>query len=200
MKSHEILRCSTPDAWVEHASKQLDVLLVDHANCEKKAAGSAMNLMYRYIDKPDLMMQMSKLAREELRHFEQVLGILQKRGIEYVHVSPARYAAGLRQSVRTFEPARLVDILIVGAIVEARSCERFGVLMAVLDTELSEFYRSLLKSEARHASVYLDMAYSVGGGEVDGRLAHFLDVERELILAPDPDFRFHSGVPETCAG
>lgn len=191
----ELLRCATPRAWLDQVPANLDVLLIDHANCEKKAAGAAMNLMYRYIDKPQLMLQMSKLAREELRHFEQVLAILKKRGIEYVHVSPARYAAALRATVRTFEPARLLDILLVSAIVEARSCERFGRLVDMLDPELAGFYASLLKSEARHANVYLEMARALDGEGMDTRLAHFLEIEQELIETPDPDFRFHSGVP-----
>lgn len=191
----DLLRCATPQAWLDCVPAHLDVLLIDHANCEKKAAGAAMNLMYRYIDRPRLMAQMSKLAREELRHFEQVLAILQQRGIDYVHVSPARYAASLRQTVRTWEPARLVDILVVGAVVEARSCERFKCLVDVLDAPLADFYTSLLKSEARHANVYLELARAVGTSEADARLDHFLDVERGLIETPDENFRFHSGVP-----
>lgn len=195
MKNNTLLHCVTPDAWLDAVPRHLDVLLVDHGNCEKKAAGAAMTLMYRYIDNPGLMRQLSKLAREELRHFEQVLSIMTRRGIPYTHVSPSRYAGGLRTSVRTYEPARLTDILLVSAIVEARSCERFGRLVGILDAELADFYGSLLKSEARHAEVYLDMARSVAGEDIDARLAHFLEVDRKLIEAPDPDFRFHSGIP-----
>lgn len=195
MKSTDLLLCETPASWLNEAPHRLDLLLVDHANCEKKAAGAAMTLMYRYIDKPELMWRMSRLAREELRHFEQVLAIMQDRGIDYVHVSPARYAAGLRETVRTFEPARLVDILLVSAIVEARSCERFSRLVEVLDAELAAFYRSLLKSEARHANVYLEMARDLEGDDVDARLDHFLQIEQGLIESPDPEFRFHSGAP-----
>lgn len=195
MKTTDLLLCRTPARWLAEAPERLDLLLVDHANCEKKAAGAAMTLMYRYIDKPDLMWQMSRLAREELRHFEQVLAIMQDRGIDYVHVSPARYAAGLRETVRTFEPARLLDILLVSAIVEARSCERFSRLVEVLDAELADFYGSLLKSEARHANVYLELARGLGGDDVDERLDHFLRIEQGLIESPDVEFRFHSGVP-----
>jgi tRNA-(ms[2]io[6]A)-hydroxylase len=195
MESKDLLYCVTPDAWLESAPRHLDVLLIDHANCEKKAAGAAMNLMYRYIDKPALMGRMSRLAREELRHFEQLLAMLQRRGIDYVYVSSSRYAAKLRETVRTFEPARLMDILIVSAIVEARSCERFRRLTGILDDELADFYYSLVKSEARHADVYLDMARAVSTDGLEERLDHFLGVERTLIETPDPDFRFHSGVP-----
>ena len=192
----ELLPCKTPSDWVNAAAGNLPLLLVDHANCEKKAAGAAMNLMYRYIDRPAMMMQLSKLAREELRHFEQVLTIMRRREIPYVHVSPSRYAAGLRETVRTFEPARLVDILLVSAIVEARSCERFARLVDVLDDELADFYASLLKSESRHAGVYAEMALGfAGAAEVTSRLDHFLAIEAALVSTPDELFRFHSGVP-----
>src|SRR3990167_6791777 len=106
--------------------------------------------MYRYVDRPQLLHKMSRLAREELRHFEQVLAILQRRGITYTHLTSSRYAAELRQAVRTHEPGRLVDTLIVGAFIEARSCERFAKLAPHLDAELGDFYNTLLKSETRH--------------------------------------------------
>ncbi|MFT7246334.1 MAG: tRNA-(ms[2]io[6]A)-hydroxylase, partial [Candidatus Azotimanducaceae bacterium] len=154
----DFLLCSTPDAWLEEATRQLPVLLMDHANCEKKAASTALNLMYRYVLHPDLLQQLSRLAREELRHFEQVLEIMQDRGIQYEQISSARYAGELRKSVRTHEPARLIDMMVVSAIVEARSCERFSRLIDVLDDELASFYGSLLKSEARHFKIYLDFA------------------------------------------
>lgn len=196
MKIKEFLLCETPPQWISAAAGSLPVLLIDHANCEKKAAGAAMNLMYRYIDKPAMMMQLSRLAREELRHFEQVLGILQARDIEYVYVSPARYAGELRKAVRTFEPGRLIDMLIVGALVEARNCERFEKLVDVVDAELSAFYASLLKSEARHFETYLEMARQFAGEEdLEARISHFLQLERRLIESPDSAFRFHSGVP-----
>lgn len=194
MKINDFLLCRTPAAWTAEAPRQLPLLLLDHANCEKKAASTALGLMYRYVDRPAMMMQLSKLAREELRHFEQVLAIVRARGIDSVHVSPSRYAGRLRESVRTSEPERLVDILIVSAIVEARSCERFGGLIDVLDDELASFYESLLKSEARHFTVYLSLAREVSH-DIDDRIGHFLALERQLIETADTDFRFHSGVP-----
>ena len=116
------LLCDTPATWLAEVPKRLPELLIDHANCEKKAAGTALNLIYKYVDHPDLLQRLSKLAREELRHFEQVHRLMRERGISYHHLSPARYAGALRKSVRQGEPERLVDILVVGAIVEARSC------------------------------------------------------------------------------
>ena len=193
---HEFLLCTTPDSWVEAAVKNIDLLLVDHANCEKKAASTALNLMYRYVDNFDLLNKMSKLAREELRHFEQVIAIMKKRGVPYVQIPAARYAADLRKPVRTFEPARLVDTLIVGAIIEARSCERFEKIASYLDDELKAFYLSLLKSESRHFNDYLALAKKASGSteEVEERVQLFLTREKMLIESNDEEFRFHSGV------
>ncbi|RBP26017.1 tRNA-(ms[2]io[6]A)-hydroxylase [Marinobacter pelagius] len=190
---HDFLPCRTPQKWIDNALANQDLLLIDHAHCEKKAASTALSLMYRYVDNSDLLNKMSRLAREELRHFEQVLAIMNKRGVDYGHLSPARYAAGLRQAVRTEDPERLVDVLIVGAIIEARSCERFAALAPFLDDKLADFYNGLLKSEARHYQDYLKLAVQANGGPVDERLGEFLAIEKELIEAPDSEFRFHSG-------
>ncbi len=190
------LFCETPKAWIEVAVRKenLPLLLVDHANCEKKAASTAINLIYRYIDKFDVMNKMSRLAREELRHFEQVLAILKKRGITFEAVSPSRYAGGMHQHVRTHEPKRLVDTLIVGAIIEARSCERFAALAPRLDKELKKFYESLLKSESRHFRDYLSLAQKYSDEGIDDRVRFFLEIEKQLIESPDKEFRFHSGI------
>jgi len=190
---HDFLPCRTPAQWIDNALENQDLLLIDHAHCEKKAASTALSLMYRYLDNVDLLNKMSRLAREELRHFEQVLAIMQKRGVEYTHLSPARYAAGLRAEVRGEDPGRLVDILIVGAIIEARSCERFAALAPYLDEKLADFYNSLLKSEARHYQDYLHLAREAQGSPVDERVAEFLAIEQKLIETPDSEFRFHSG-------
>ncbi len=190
---HDFLPCRTPQQWIDNALANQDLLLIDHAHCEKKAASTALSLMYRYVDNSDLLNKMSRLAREELRHFEQVLAIMNRRGVEYGHLTPARYAAGLRQAVRTEDPGRLVDVLIVGAIIEARSCERFAALAPYLDDKLADFYNGLLKSEARHYQDYLKLAVQANGGPVDERVGEFLAIEKELIEAPDSEFRFHSG-------
>jgi len=203
MTIDDFLYCQTPGSWVAAVNDNLDILLIDHANCEKKAASTALNLMYRYVDKPEMLLQLSKLAREELRHFEQVVGLLNARGIEYANVSSARYAGEMRKGVRTHEPARLVDMMVVSAIVEARSCERFERVIPVLDNELADFYGSLLKSEARHFSIYLEYAEQYAERatdtraiDLDARIAFFLAEDQRLVESPDPDFRFHSGVPE----
>lgn len=192
---NEFLLCATPDAWIQEALKHPDLLLIDHANCEKKAAGTALNMMYRYVDDFELLNKMSRLAREELRHFEQVIAIMEKRGIEYKQISSARYAAELRKPIRTFEPAKLVDTLIVGAIIEARSCERFEKLAPFLDEELQKFYLSLLKSEARHYADYLSLAQKVAGeASIEERVNLFLERDKNLVESEDSEFRFHSGI------
>ncbi|RYY04127.1 MAG: tRNA-(ms[2]io[6]A)-hydroxylase [Gammaproteobacteria bacterium] len=193
----EFLYCETPDSWLETAKQPANqaLLLLDHANCEKKAASTAVNLMYRYVGDFEMMHKMSRLAREELRHYEQVMQIMEKRGIAYEQITPCRYAGELRKPVRTHEPARFVDTLIVGAIIEARSCERFAKLAPYLDDELKAFYLSLLKSESRHYQDYLHLAKKVSGGEdISERLHVFLTLEKELIESADTEFRFHSGV------
>ncbi|OUR80653.1 tRNA-(ms[2]io[6]A)-hydroxylase [Marinomonas sp. 42_23_T18] len=189
------LPCESPKAWVEWALENQSLMLVDHAHCEKKAASTAMNLMYRYVDRENLLHKMSRLAREELLHFEQVLKIMKGRGVDYVHLSASRYADGLRKHIRTHEPARLIDILIIGAFVEARSCERFAALASHLDEELSKFYISLLKSEARHFEDYLALAQEYSGEDISDRIQFFRELEQALIQEPDVEFRMHSGPP-----
>jgi len=191
----QFLPCETPQAWIDVALTQQPLMLIDHAHCEKKAASTAMTLMFRYVDRPDLLNKMSRLAREELIHFEQVLALMESRDVEYVHLSASRYAAGLRKIVATHEPQRLVDVLIIGAFVEARSCERFAKLAPYLDEELEKFYKSLLKSEGRHYQDYLSLAQEYAGKPIDDRIEEFRVLEKALILSDDTEFRFHSGVP-----
>lgn len=191
----EFLPCETPDSWLQEALKWPELMLVDHANCEKKAASTALNMIYRYVDKHELLQKMSKLAREELRHFEQVIAIMEKRGVEYVQLSSSRYAGQLHKVVRTHEPAKLIDSLIIGAFIEARSCERFAKLAPCLDEELKTFYLSLLKSESRHFQDYLKLARKYASGPIDKRIEEIAEKEKELIQTADTEFRFHSGPP-----
>ncbi|WP_339339551.1 tRNA isopentenyl-2-thiomethyl-A-37 hydroxylase MiaE [uncultured Oceanicoccus sp.] len=190
---HNFLACETPDRWVETALQHQDIMLIDHANCEKKAASTALNMIYRYVDKFDLLNKMSRLAREEMRHFEQVIAIMKKRDIAYIQLSSARYAAGMRQGLRTHEPEKLIDSLIIGAFIEARSCERFAKLAPHLDDELKDFYLSLLKSESRHFMDYLDLAEKYASSSINDRIAYYAELEKNLIESPDQEFRFHSG-------
>lgn len=198
----EFLTVDTPAAWFQAAADNLPLLLMDHANCEKKAASTALSMMYRYVEYPQLLQKMSSLAREELRHFEQVLELMADCGIVYEQINSARYAQGLHQLVSKVEPRRLVDLLICGAVVEARSCERFALLVQVLPEKVSELYRSLLNSEARHFKEYLGLAEEVNqqsGGypSFDERVNDFLAADAELVTAADSQLRFHGGALAT---
>ncbi|WP_081193061.1 tRNA-(ms[2]io[6]A)-hydroxylase [Halomonas sp. BC1] len=192
---HDFLACPTPDAWLQWALANPETLLIDHAQCEKKAASTAMSLLYRYVDQPLLLSKMSQLAREELLHFEQVVGLMERRGVPYRHLTASRYAEGLRKHLRSQDPERLIDLLIIGALIEARSCERFARLIPYLDEELARFYRTLVKSEGRHFEDYLLLARQQADAPIDERIAFFVAREAELIMSPDTAFRFHSGVP-----
>jgi tRNA-(ms[2]io[6]A)-hydroxylase len=193
------LGCATPHEWLIEAPRHLDTLIIDHANCEKKAASTALSLLYRYTDKTDLLSKLSQLAREELLHFEQVLEIMQQRDIPYRAVSASGYAQGLLEQQRKTEPYRLIDTLIIGAFIEARSCERFHALISFVDPQLGRYYAYLLKSESRHFVDYLALAqqYLDEAGfpraELEERIAFFRTLETALILTPCTQFRFHSG-------
>ncbi len=194
------LTARTPDAWFVAAPAHLPELLIDHANCEKKAASTALSMMYRYVEHPELLRKMSSLAREELRHFEQVLDLMADQGVVYEQITSARYAQGLHAEISKSEPKRLVDLLICGAVVEARSCERFAGLTQVLPDNVAGLYASLLNSEARHFRDYLQLAKTAndqGGGYDDfqQRVGVFLSLDAQLITSEDQQFRFHSGVP-----
>lgn len=193
---NDFLQVKTPAAWLNHAVENLPLLLVDHAHCERKAAATAINFISKYPEKRELTAVMSPLAREELLHFEKVMQILAQKSIAYVPLQPSQYATTLHQHVTKRDGIeRLCDQLIIGAIIEARSCERFSAVVAILDDlELAKFYQSLVKSEARHFEEYLRLA-SLYGGDISQRLSFFLSLENEFIVQEDEVFRFHSGVP-----
>ncbi|KRP58695.1 tRNA-(ms[2]io[6]A)-hydroxylase [Pseudomonas trivialis] len=193
---HEFLGCRTPDAWVQAALADQDTLLIDHKNCEFKAASTALSLIAKYHGHVDLINMMSRLAREELVHHEQVMRLIKKRKVELRQLSAGRYASALRKVVRNHEPVKLVDTLLVGAFIEARSCERFEALVPHLDEELGTFYFGLLKSEARHFQGYLKLAYQYGdAADIAQVIERVRAAEQELIESTDVEFRFHSGVP-----
>ena len=188
----------TPEAWLDAASRRIPELLLDHANCELKAASTALGFLYRYPERTALAQRMSRLAREELRHFEQVRAIMDDMQVPFERLTASRYAGGLREAVRDEEPLKLLDMLLIGALIEARSCERFARLAPRLPERLARFYRGLLASEARHFEHYLGFALTETGvsrAELYARLAELKVVEGSLITAPDPRFRFHSGPP-----
>ena len=189
---------ATPDAWVDEACRRIPELLLDHANCELKAASTALGFLYRYPDRTVLAQRMSRLAREELRHFEQVRSIMHDMDVPFDRLTASRYAGGLRKAVRVDEPHKLLDLLLVGALIEARSCERFAKLAPHLPSKLGKFYSGLLASEARHFEHYIELAKTeceVSDDEVEARLTELKQLEANLITDPDPQFRFHSGTP-----
>ena len=188
----------TPVEWLDEACSRVPEMLLDHANCELKAASTALGFLYRYPERTALAQRMSRLAREELRHFEQVRSIMDDMQIPFQRLSASRYAGTLRDAVRPAEPHKLLDMLLIGALIEARSCERFAMLVPRLPEKLGRFYGGLLASEARHFEHYIAFARSecgVADAEVDARLAELKDIEAALVCDPDPDFRFHSGRP-----
>jgi tRNA-(ms[2]io[6]A)-hydroxylase len=196
---HEFLGRETPNAWLEAALQDLPVLINDHANCEKKAAATALSIIFRYPDRVILTSRMSKIAREELRHFEQVQIMMRRLELPWQRTSASRYGAGLHLGISKSEPQRLVDLLIVGAFIEARSCERFALIAPHIEESLGSFYRGLLTSESRHFRIYLELAKkevsSLSQAEFDARVGFFRELENDLIASPDKIVRFHSGAP-----
>jgi len=194
----QFLDVATPDAWVSEACARIPELLLDHANCELKAASTALGFLYRYPDRAGLAKRMSRLAREELRHFEQVRSIMQGMGVAFDRLTASRYAGELRHAIRDHEPHKLLDLLLVSALIEARSCERFAKLAPHLPPKLCRFYNGLLASEARHFEHYIAFANSecgISDQDVAMRLDELKQLEARLITDADPQFRFHSGMP-----
>jgi len=194
-----ILAAPTPAAWVDAACEGWRELLIDHANCEKKAASSALAMIFAYPEDPALTRALSRLAREELRHFEQVSQMMQQLRVQFVRQRPGRYAAGLRAALRQHEPVRKLDLMCSHALIEARSCERFKLLAGRLSEPLAGLYESLQHSEARHYELYLRLAHAAQAGndpgQVRARLAELASVEAQLATGPDDQLRFHSGPP-----
>jgi tRNA 2-(methylsulfanyl)-N6-isopentenyladenosine37 hydroxylase len=193
----DVLAAATPAAWVDAAIGDWPQLLVDHANCEKKAASTALALMFAYPEDRALAVALSRLAREELRHFEQVTRALAAAGAPFVRQRPGRYAQQLRAAVRTAEPGRKLDLLLMGALIEARSAERFALLAPRLPAPLDRLYADLGVSEARHFQLYLGFAAASAPQQWRPRLAQLAACEAQLVTTPDDLLRFHSGPPQT---
>jgi tRNA-(ms[2]io[6]A)-hydroxylase len=193
-----ILLAATPDGWVAAACERWRELLVDHLGCEKKAASTAVALIFAYPEDSELTLALSRLAREELRHFEQVQSLMNELAVPYVRIRPGRYGGGLRALSKTSEPDRKLDLLLTGALIEARSAERFAALAPRLRAPLDRFYEQLQRSEARHFQLYLRLAIraaAAAGLDWRARLAVLAQREAQLATQPDEQFRFHSGPP-----
>jgi tRNA-(ms[2]io[6]A)-hydroxylase len=188
------LHAPSPARWLRQVRGNLDELLIDHAHCEKKAAGAAMNLLFAYVDQVELCRAMTEIVQEELSHFHLVLDLLERRGIRFRKIRPSRYGDQLRALVDKLEPQRAVDRLLVAALIEARSCERFGLLRDHLDDpELAAFFGSLFESEARHHGTYIRLARLFAPEDkVRRRLAELAQAEADIIAAGDDVPRMHS--------
>jgi tRNA 2-(methylsulfanyl)-N6-isopentenyladenosine37 hydroxylase len=196
VNAHPLLRVPTPAAWLQQACAQSEILLIDHANCEKKAASTALALMFAYAEDLELTDKMSRLAREELRHYEQVAKLMRALKVQPQRLGPGRYAERLRRLVARSEPQREMDLMISGAFIEARSCERFAALGSVIGAPLSDLFQGLHNAEARHYRVYLGLAERAAarnGLPLPPRIEEFAALEADLISSSDPVFRFHSG-------
>jgi len=188
------LHAPTPARWLTQVTDHLDELLIDHAHCEKKAAGVAMNLLFAYVDEVEVVRAMSAIVQEELSHFHQVLDLLERRGIRFRRIPPSRYAERLRVLANKLEPMRAVDRLLIAALIEARSCERFGLLRDHLDDrELADFFGSLFESEARHHSTYVRLAKRFAPEEKVHARLNELAIEESRVVAEGEELpRMHS--------
>jgi len=194
----QILLAATPEGWVAAACERWQELLVDHLGCEKKAASTALALLFAYPEDDGMTLALSRLAREELRHFEQVQALMKELNVPFARAKPGRYAGALRALSRTSEPHRKLDLLLTGALIEARSAERFAALAPRLRAPLDRFYAQLQRSEARHFQLYLRLAIQAAqdsGLDWCERLEVLANREAELATTSDDQFRFHSGPP-----
>jgi tRNA-(ms[2]io[6]A)-hydroxylase len=191
-----LLLAPTPARWVDAAVRHWPELLLDHANCEKKAASTALSLLFAYPEDRPLALALARLAREELRHFEQVLRVMNELGVPFARQRPGRYAHGLRSVLRTADPGRKLDLLLMSALIEARSAERFALLAPHLPAPLARLYADLAVSEARHHELYAGFARSADPHGWAARLAALAEREAELATSPDAMLRFHSGPPD----
>ena len=180
--------------WLAQVDDHLEDVLIDHAHCEKKAAGVAMNLLFSYVDRVDLAREMTGIVNEELEHFRLVLDLLERRGVGFRKLAPSSYGGRLHELIRHDEPARAVDRLLVAGLIEARSCERFSLLAEhVTDPELRDFYAGLFESEARHHATYVRLACGFAPEEVvRDRLRDLAAAETAIIERGDPFARMHS--------
>ena len=188
------LQSESSSRWLDQVESHLDEILVDHAHCERKAAGTALNLLFSYVENEPLCREMTEIVNEELEHFQQVLDLLKERGIPFRRLKPANYAGQLKDLVRNNEPQRAVDRLLVASLIEARSCERFDLLRRhVSDQQLAHFYDSLFEAEARHHRTYVRLAEDYESpAVVRERLKELAREEAQIIEQGDSLPRMHS--------
>jgi len=180
--------------WLTQVKENLPEILIDHAHCEKKAAGTALNLIFAYVENEELCREMTVIVNEELEHFHLVLDQIKRRNIKFKRLKPSNYGSQLHELIRKQEPQRAIDRLLIGSLIEARSCERFGLLKEHLeDAELAEFFGSLFESEARHHTTYVRLAKMFGSeSDVEARLDELASAEAGIIERGDTLPRVHS--------
>jgi tRNA 2-(methylsulfanyl)-N6-isopentenyladenosine37 hydroxylase len=177
-----MLQRPTDPAWIKLAVQRFDEVLADHAHCEKKAAAHALSLLSTYPEVPGLARAMARLAREEAGHLAQVIALLEKRGLAVGRDLGDPYAQGLMKLLRNSRAHRLLDLLLVSALIEERSRERLELLGEHLrEAELKAFYSRLAKVEKGHGSLFLRLAKAAGPGEHKTRLAELAAAEARLI-------------------
>lgn len=200
------LASSSAPGWARRALEHMDEILLDHAHCEKKAASTALSMIFRYPEYPQLMVPMSELAREELSHFEEVVALIRKRGGEFRRQEPSPYAGKLMAAARKQQPDRLLDLLLLCSLIEARSCERMQLIAEALAArggdepghelhELHELYAGLLASEARHHATYVDLArrcVDIDEAALQARLAELAEHEAAVIREAPTIPRMHN--------
>jgi tRNA-(ms[2]io[6]A)-hydroxylase len=188
------LQCDTPERWLTQVDEHFDEILIDHAHCEGKAAGTAMNLMFAYIEREELARELPVIVNEELEHYQMVLDLLKARGIRFRRLRPGSYGKRLHELIRKLESGRAVDRLLVAALIEARSCERFARLRDYLsEPQLTDFFGGLFEFEARHYSTYVRLAKLFAPPEeVHARLGELAASEAQIIQEGDPLPRVHS--------
>ncbi|MEQ8846542.1 tRNA-(ms[2]io[6]A)-hydroxylase [Botrimarina sp.] len=188
------LKSDTDDRWLAQVDEDLESVLIDHAHCEKKAAGTALNLMFAYVEDLELCREMTEIVNEELEHFHMVIELLDTRGVAFRRLTPSSYGRRLNDLLRKGEPGKAVDRLLVAGLIEARSCERFSRLADhVQDPELVRFYRGLFESEARHHTTYTRLAkHFASEAEVVARLDELAAAEAEILASSDDPPRMHS--------
>jgi tRNA-(ms[2]io[6]A)-hydroxylase len=190
------LQSESTARWLDQVDQHLDEILIDHAHCERKAAATAMSLLCAYTERRALCREMTRIVQEELEHFESVLCLLEARGIVFRRLAAGPYGRSLHALVRSQEPDRAVDRLLVAALIEARSCERFSRLSGHVrerDAELADFYASLFESEARHHTAYVRLAEDFAPrASVRARLDQLSAKEAEIIAAGSDLPRMHS--------
>jgi len=188
---NDVLFDATPPSWASRVTQDLELLLIDHAHCERKAAQTAMTLIYRFPEQP-FVSSLSKLVREEMVHFEQVIKHLKRRKKTYRSLKPSEYGAFMGKMINKDPKHFLIDTLIIAAIIEARSCERMAMISDYLDGDLKRFYQRLHDAEKRHCIQYLHFAQQCSIESIQSKINEFSQQESHWLNQKSHLVRFHS--------